>query len=236
LLEILFFQEEKITMKKMFLFILSALLVQGAVFGDLTLIQPQGGSLVMGTTYPIKWTAPASEGEQWVHIYLGEKLIADHCKKKDGFFNWKVGQLKDGSYVGIGHYSIVLESLDGDAFGNKFIIIAMLPKWLAKIHQLEVFPLPNDCPMCYRVDLRKIKSIIRMPKERFHLELYRGNRLVDSLGQFGGGRVLPDFAKIKIPRERVLMRKRPGFQYELKLFDARKKLVETRQVTLVFKR
>ncbi|NIM14460.1 MAG: hypothetical protein GTO45_20775 [Candidatus Aminicenantes bacterium] len=224
-------------MKKMFLFFLSVVFIQGTVFGDLTLIQPQGGVLVMGTTYPIKWTAPNSEGEQRVHIYLGEKLIADHCKKKDGFFNWKVGQLKNGSYVAPGHYSIVLESLDGDAFGKKFAIIAMIPKWLNKIRSLEVFPRPNDCPVCYQVDLRKIKAMIKMTKERFHLKLYRNRRLLASLGQLGGGSVLPDFAKIKIPRDkRVLVRKSSGFQYELKLFDSRGKLVESQRVTLVFKK
>lgn len=223
-------------MKKMFLLFLSVVFIQGTVFGDITLIQPQGGVLVMGTTYPIKWTAPNNEGEQWVHIYLGEKLIADHCKKKEGSFSWKVGQLKNGSYVTPGQYSIVLESLDGDAFGKKFTIIAMIPKWLVKIRDLAVYPLPNDCPMCYRVDLRKIKAFIRMPKERVHLKLYRNRRLLASLGQFGGGSVLPDFAKIKIPRERVLIQKRSGFQYELKLFDSRGKLVETQKVTLVFKK
>jgi hypothetical protein len=224
-------------MKKMYLLVLAAMMLQGTVFGDLTLIQPQGGVLVMGNTYPIKWTAPNSEGEQWVHIYLGEKLIADHCKKKDGSFNWKVGQLKNGSFVVPGHYGIVLESLDGDAFGKKFTIIAMIPGWLGKIPRLEVFPLPDDCPVCYRVDLRKIKTLIKMPGERFHLKLYSSRRLLADLGQLGGGSVLPDFADIKIPTDkRTLIRKGPGIQYELRLVDARGKLVETRKVKMVFKK
>ena len=224
-------------MKKMCFLILLAVVSNGTVFPDLTLIQPKGGeSLIMGSVYPIKWTAPNSEGEQKVDIYLGEQLIADHCKKKDGSFNWTVGRLKNGSFVPLGHYSIVLESLDGDAFGGKFIIIAM-PPLLKKIHELAIIPLPNDCPMCYQIDLRKIKTLIKSSRERFYLKLFTNNRLAADLGQFGGGSSLPDFAKIKIPgRGREITRKSPGFTYELKLFDSRGNLVETREVNLVMER
>ncbi len=225
-------------MKKMCFFILLVVISQGIVFADLTLIQPHGGEvLVMGSTYPIKWTGPASEGEQQVAIFLGEKIIADHSKKKDGSYNWVVGRLKNGSFVPPGHYRIVLESLDGDAFGKEFTIIAMMP-WLSKIHKLEIYPLPDDCPMCYRLDLREIKAIIKTKrsKKRFHLKLYRGNRLAADLGQVGRGRSLPDFAKIKIPMDkRPMIHKSRGFKYELKLFDARGKLVETQKVLLVLK-
>ena len=224
-------------MKKMCFLILLAVVSNGTVFPDLTLIQPKGGeSLIMGSVYPIKWTAPNSEGEQKVDIYLGEQLIADHCKKKDGSFNWTVGRLKNGSFVPLGHYSIVLESLDGDAFGGKFIIIAM-PPLLKKIHELAIIPLPNDCPMCYQIDLRKIKTLIKSSRERFYLKLFTNNRLAADLGQFGGGSSLPDFAKIKIPgRGRELARQSPGFTYELKLFDSRGNLVETQEVKLVMER
>jgi hypothetical protein len=224
-------------MKKMCFFILLAVVINGTVFSDLTLIQPKGGeSLIKGSTYPIKWSAPSSEGEQKVAIFLGEQLIADHCKKKDGSFNWTVGRLKNGSFVPLGHYSIVLESLDGDAFGGKFIIIAMPPLFI-EIHELTINPLPNDCPMCYQVDLRKIKTLIKSSRERFHLKLFTNNRLTTELGQFGGGSSLPDFAKIKIPgRGRELTRKSPGFTYELKLFDSRGNLVETQKVNLVMER
>jgi hypothetical protein len=225
-------------MKKMCFFILLAAISQGMVFADLTLIQPHGGEvLVMGAAYPIKWTAPASEGEQQVTIFLGDKIIADHSKKKDGSYNWVVGRLKNGSYVPPGHYKIVLESLDGDAFGKEFTIIAMTPL-LSKIHKLEIYPLPDDCPMCYRLDLREIKTIIKTKrsKERFHLKLYRGNRPAADLGPVGGGRFLPDFAKIKIPMDkRPMIRKSRGFKYELKLFDSRGKLLETQKVLLVIK-
>jgi hypothetical protein len=147
-----------------------------------------------------------------------------------------VGRLKNGSFVPLGHYSIVLESLDGDAFGGKFTIIAM-PPLLLKIHKLAIIPLPNDCPRCYNLDLRKIKVLIKRSKKRFHLKLYRNNRLAANLGQFGEGSSLPDFAKIKIPgKGQELTRKSPGFKYELKLFDSRGKLVETRKVTLVARR
>jgi hypothetical protein len=224
-------------MKKMCFLILLAVVSNGTVFPDLTLIQPKGGeSLIMGSVYPIKWTAPNSEGEQKVDIYLGEQLIADHCKKKDGSFNWTVGRLKNGSFVPLGHYSIVLESLDGDAFGGKFIIIAM-PPLLKKIHELAIIPLPNDCPMCYQIDLRKIKTLIKSSRERFYLKLFTNNRLAADLGQFGGGSSLPDFAKIKIPgRGRELARQSPGFTYELKLFNSRGNLVETQEVKLVMER
>ncbi|MGD2088709.1 MAG: hypothetical protein PVH61_21200 [Candidatus Aminicenantes bacterium] len=223
-------------MKKICFFILLSVFINGTVFPGLTLIQPKGGeTLVMGSVYPIKWSAPNSEGEQQVHIYLGTQLIADHCKKKDGSFNWTVGRLKNGSFVPLGHYSIVLESLDGDAFGGKFAIIAM-PPLLIKIRKLAIIPLPDDCPMCFQIDLRKIKSLIKNSKERFHLKLFKDNRLAANLGQFGGGRSLPDFAKIKIPgKRRELTRKSPGFTYQLKLFDSRGKLVESQKVTLVIK-
>jgi len=221
-------------MKKIYFFILLAVVINRTVFPDLTLIQPKGGeSLIMGSVYPIKWSAPSSEGEQKVDIYLGEQLIADHCKKKDGSFNWTVGRLKNGSFVPLGHYAIVLESLDGDAFGGKFIIIAMPPR-LIKIRELAIIPLPDDCPMCYQIDLRKIKTLIKITRERFHLKLYSNNRLAANLGQFGRGSSLPDFAKIKIPgKGRELTRKSPGFTYELKLFDSNGKLVETQKVNLV---
>jgi hypothetical protein len=146
-----------------------------------------------------------------------------------------VGRLKNGSFVPLGHYSIVLESLDGDAFGGKFTIIAM-PPLLIKIRKLAIIPLPDDCPMCCHIDLRKIKAIIKRSKKQFHLKLYRNNRLAANLGQFGGGSSLPDFAKIKIPgKGRELTRKSPGFTYDLKLFDSRGKLVESQKVTLVIK-
>jgi len=224
-------------MKKICFFILLSVLITGSVFPDLTLIQPKGGeSLIMGSVYPIKWSAPNSEGEQQVHIYLGTQLIADHCKKKDGSFNWTVGQLKDGSSVPLGHYSIVLESLDGDAFGGQFIIIAM-PPLLLKIRELAIIPLPDDCPMCYQVDLREIKTLIKSTRERFHLKLYSNNRLAANLGQFGGGSSLPDFSKIKIPgKGRKLTRTSKGLVYELKLFDSSGKLVETQKVNLVMER
>ena len=221
-------------MKKIGFFILFLMLVNGTVFPDLTLIQPKGGEiLIRGTVYPIKWSAPASEGEQKVDIYLGEVLIADTSKKKDGFFNWTVGRLNNGSMVPLGHYSIVLESLDGDAFGGKFIIVA-LPPLLVKIRKLEIFPLPDACPMCFNVDLRKIKSLIKNPEKQFQLKLYSNNRLAAHLGQFGGGSSLPDFAKIEIPRPAgVLPGKTPGLKYELKLFDSQGELVESQEVTLV---
>lgn len=227
-------------MKKICFFILLLIFISGSVFSDLKLIQPKGGEvLVMGANYPITWSGPNSEGEQQVHIYLGEKLIADHSKKKDGSYNWTVGQLKNGTYVVPGHYSIVLESLDGDAFGKSFTIIAMIPI-LTKIHQLEVYPIPGDCPMCYKIDLKNIKVQIKRSKKQFHLKLYRGNRLVGNLGEFGGGKFLPDFARIKIPgKGRALPRQsqvlKRGGTYKLKLFDSRGKLVETQKVTLVFR-
>lgn len=222
-------------MKKICIFILLSVVIKGTAFPDLTLIQPKGGeTLVLGSVYPIKWTGPNNEGEQQVHVYLGTQLIADHCKKKDGSFNWTVGRLKNGSFVAPGQYSIVLESLDGDAFGGKFTIA--LPPLLIKIHKLAIIPLPGDCPMCYHIDLRKIKTLIIKSKERFYLKLFKNNRLAANLGQFGGGSSLPDFSKIKIPgKERVLTRKSPGFTYQLKLFDSRGKLLETQKVTLVIK-
>jgi hypothetical protein len=74
-------------MKKICFFILLLVVFNGTVFPGLTLIQPKGGeTLVMGATYPIKWSGPNSEGEQQVHIYLGTQLIADHIKKKRRFF------------------------------------------------------------------------------------------------------------------------------------------------------
>jgi hypothetical protein len=223
-------------MKKICFFILLSVFINGTVFPGLTLIQPKGGeTLIMGSTYPIKWTGPNIEGEQQVDIYLGTQLIADHCKKKDGSFNWTVGRLKNGSFVAPGQYSIVLESLDGDAFGGKFTIIAM-PLPLRRIPRLEIIPLPDECPVCYRIDLRKIKMLIKKTRERFHLKLYKNNRLAANLGQFGGGSSLPDFAKIKIPgKGRELTGKSPGFTYQLKLFDSRGELVETQKVTLVIK-
>ena len=224
-------------MKKIGFFILFLMIVYGTVFPDLTLIQPKGGEiLVRGSVYLIIWSAPASEGEQKVDIYLGEVLIADTSKKKDGFFNWTVGRLKNGSMVPPGHYTIVLESLDGDAFGGKFSISMVIPPHplLVKIRKLDIFPYPDAGPMCFNVDLRKIKSLIKSPGKQFQLKLYSNNRLAAHLGQFGGGSSLPDFAKIEIPSQAgVLPGKTPGLKYELKLFDSQGELVESQEVTLV---
>lgn len=221
-------------MKKIGFFIFLLIIIYGTAFPALKLIQPQGGEvLIRGAAYPIKWSAPNSEGLQQVHIYLGEKLIADHRKKKDGFYNWKVGQLKNGTFVSPGHYRIVLESLDGDAFGKEFTIIVPIP--LFKIPRLEVFPEPDYCPVCYKMDLRKIKNVIKKTRERFHLKLYKNNRLIADLGEWGGESNVPDFARIRIPRLRQSALTRGGLQCELKLFDAREKLVRTQKVTLVLK-
>jgi len=49
--------------------------------------------------------------------------------------------------------------------------------------------------------------------------------------------VLPDYAKIKIPANRLArFRNTPAPGYELKLFDARGKLVEKKGITLIINR
>ncbi|MCP5103661.1 MAG: hypothetical protein GY950_09800 [bacterium] len=220
-------------MKRITLITCLLVFIQGIVFAGLTLSQPKGGEfLVRGAQYPIKWTAPVSEGEQKVDIYLGDKLIANSSKKKDGSYNWTVGKLKNGSYVPPGKYKIVLESLDGDAFGKEFTIFVLIPVF-PKIDKLTAIPIPNDCPMCYRLDLRPIKTKVKDLRGRFYLKLFKNNRLVADLGQCGGRYMLPDYAKIKIPGNRLAkLRKAPGTGYELRLFDAKGKCVEKKAVKL----
>lgn len=196
----------------------------------LNLIQPAGGEyLLRGSTFTIRWTAPPNEGEQKVDIYLGDKLIADTSKKKDGSYLWTVGKLKNGTWVPAGQYSIVLESLDGDAFGNKFNIFVYIP-WLTKLSKIIMIPVPSQCPQCANLDLRELKKLSRPVKGSFQLKLYRNNRMLVNLGTIGGRRGVPDFAKIKLPLMRRLKSKA---KYELKVFHHNGKLMESQPIQLV---
>jgi len=204
--------------------------------GALTLVEPHGGeSLPLGSMFTIRWTAPAAEGTQQVAIFLGEQLIADSSVKSDGSYNWTVGRLKNGSFVPPGHYSIVLESLDGDAFGNSFTIILVIPDWLKKINKLEYKRWP-ECPMCFNFDLRNIKAFIVYPKEAQYLQLFQDNKLLVKLGQLGGGALLPDSVELKLQSKKSpLLQNMQASSCELRLFDSKGNLLGKQPVKLIEK-
>lgn len=232
-------------MNKTFVSIILALLMGGSVFGGLTLIQPNGGELLLwGSTYQIRWSAPPAEGEQWVHIYLGEKLIADTSKKKDGSFSWKVGKLKNGVMVPPGQYKIVLESLDGDAFGGTFTILKLV-KIFPGIKVLNFYKKPGDCPQCFQIDLKqlnkKIKSNLKQLNRKPHkIQLYCDGHKLAELGKAGGLQRLKDANRITLPgnlqQKLAKMKLQPKKQLDgiLKLINEKGKVVETHKVKLIF--
>jgi hypothetical protein len=200
-------------MKKTFLTFWFICTACGLIMADITLIQPAGGqTLTRGTTYQIRWSAPASEASQVVTIFIETPntssywIVDDSRTKADGFFDWTVGRIKNGTILPAGQYKISLETLDGDAFGQVFTIVnptfTINPKWLRALIRQRIriphFPPPPHCPQCLKLDLRRLRRLLGIPLNRYQLFLVRGNQRIGKLGEFGKGKRLPGYASIKL--------------------------------------
>ncbi len=203
---------------------------------ELELLQPsQGKTLVLGTKFRITWRGPADQGEQIVTIFLSnathDYMVANHKKKKDGGYKWTVGQLKNGQTVQPGIYKLSLESLDGDDMGHE-IALVNIPSFLKYFRAFEIVPVPGGCPMCYRIDLRKLKGKTAGLKQSYVLKLFKKNREFLSFGQFGQGQKLPGFVPVKLEK-RMLQNRKAELRFDLKLYDAAGRMLHSRRVRLV---
>lgn len=243
-------------MKKTLLTLLFMCTTCGLILADINLIQPAGGqTLTRGTSYQIRWSGPASEGSQVVTIFIETPntssywIVDDSRTKADGFFDWTVGRIKNGTILPAGQYKISLETLDGDAFGQVFTIVnptfTINPKWLKALMRQRIriphWPPPPHCPQCLRLDLRGLRQMLGIPVNRYQLFLLRGNQRIAKLGEFGRGKRLPGYASIKLGSRARKMKLKTlpivrGQKYKIIILSSKGRTIHSQAVQLFQKR
>ena len=219
--------------------------VQAGIPPQATVVAPNGGeNLIVGSEYTITWTCTNCAGNVIVEIYntlhtgagySGQISLAG-IPMIQGFYKWQaVGKLKDGNSLIPGPgYKIHLEAVDGsDASDGTFSIMALKhihPK--ITLTEVSLIHIP-DCPECFRMNLKPLNDIFNNQKKLFHVSLFANGTEVAKLGRFGADTPAAEFIDLRLDASLQDMARNRRGRFELRLFDAQGRLLQTQAVQLI---
>jgi len=209
---------------------------------------PNGGeNLVMGTEYTIIWNCSNCAGSAHVIVEIANTIHSGPgysgqispagVPMSQGFFKWQaVGKLSDGTWIVPGPgYRIHLEAIDGsDASDGTFSILAPIVPAIT-VTKLDLAHWP-ECPECVRIDLRALLDDFRNCRGVYRIALFAEQKEVADLGKFGGRKRMNSFLLTRISRPLQALARDAQGRFELRLFDARGLLLQTKAVRLIFLR
>jgi len=207
-----------------------------------------GETLTIGTNYQVQWHGPTYEAYQTVAFFLEKvndsswiRLVNNSHTKGDGGFLWEVGRMNDGTFASPGSYLVSLESDDGDWFGWAINLVAPsasqgggnLQEVFKKISQLKIQYQPGVCIYCFKLDLIRLKRLLRNIKRPYELQLFHNNRPVSKLGKFGRRYQLPNTANLKLNKKLTqILKKRGQAYFQLMVLTLKGKKVYKQRVLL----
>ena len=185
---------------------------------------PNGGeNLVMGTEYTIIWNCSNCAGSAHVIVEIANTIHSGPgysgqispagVPMSQGFFKWQaVGKLSDGTFS---------------------ILAPIVPAITVTKLDLAHWP---ECPECVRIDLRALLDDFRNCRGVYRIALFAEQKEVADLGKFGGRKRMNSFLLTRISRPLQALARDAQGRFELRLFDARGLLLQTKAVRLIFLR
>jgi hypothetical protein len=221
-------------MKKALVFTACLVLAAGTAFAaKLTIVSPNGGetNVCIGQPYSIKWTA--QNVTQKVKLLLfkdGAKveLIANDLNANGSPFSWTVS-----GAAGTG-YKIRVRTMDNgldDFSDNPFEIKAScggggidpgIFEKLRKMRRIAIKwpPDPDPC-RCPEFDISQLRDALGSPTQLVKIQLLKNGALLQELGSFKPGAVLPASLKGKLGLEDYRLFRQGGAAFSLALANER---------------
>lgn len=236
-------------MKKTLWFAALAVLATGLVFSaTLKIVSPNGGEtdVCLGKTYPIKWTAVGVSQKIKLILFRNDEkvgIIKEDLNAGSSPFNWLVAapaEAKPG-------YKIRIRTMDNalsDYSDNAFEIKASCgdgdggdgggqidPGILERIRRVKRIaikwpPDPDPC-MCPEFDIREIRDLLGNPTNLVKIQLLKNGALVQELGVFNRGALLPASLKGKLNAADYRLFRQGGAKFTLALAGANGRILNS---------
>jgi hypothetical protein len=229
-------------MKKTLLFAALAALTMGVMFGaSLKIVSPNGGEtdVCMGKTYAIQWTAAGVSQKVKLVLFKNDTkvdTIKENLAAGSSPYNWMVGT---PGQAGSG-YTVRVRTMDNsmdDFSDNPFEIKATCddgggtidPGILEKIRRMKRIaikwpPDPDPC-MCPEFDIRELRDILGNHTGLVKIHLLKNGILVQELGIFRRGAILPASLKGKLNAADYRLLRLGGAKFSLALIGENGKIM-----------
>lgn len=230
-------------MKKAFLFTACLVFAAGLVFGaKLTVVSPNGGeaNVCLGQPYPIQWTAVGVTQKVKLILFkdgVKVELIANELNAGSSPYPWTVS-----GAAGPG-YKIRVRAMDNsldDFSDNPFEIKASCddgggggvdPGLLEKLRKMRRIaikwpPDPDPC-RCPEFDISQLRDLLGSPTQLVRIQLLKNGALLQELGAFKRGALLPASLKGKLSAADYGLFRQGGAKFSLALIGENGRLLNS---------